>query len=151
MNIRQQKYKANRLAGMNQYNAARAAGYSESMSRTHNDRLERAMKGDIVNALEQAGITDKYQAEALKRLTVLADFPTQISTLKHIADLKGQSKARVEHTGKVGGGTTVNVFPNKTIVFAGINESDDDTADRKDIYATQGEDSPRVGETLSSP
>ena len=72
MNIYQQKYKRNRLLGMNQYNAARAAGYSETTSRTHSDRIERAIKGDLRDAFEQAGLTDKaIVAHALSGLNAL--------------------------------------------------------------------------------
>ena len=63
MNIRQQKYKKNRLLGMNQYNAAKAAGYSESTSRTKNHKIERSIKVDISNAFEQVGLTDKAIVE----------------------------------------------------------------------------------------
>lgn len=65
MNIRKQKYKSNRILGMNQYNAARAAGYSESYARTHNDKIERATKSDILDALEQAGATVKVASHRL--------------------------------------------------------------------------------------
>jgi hypothetical protein len=57
MNIRQQLYKKNRLAGMNEYNSARAAGYSEAYSR--NARPEKVVKGCLADAFEQAGLTDK--------------------------------------------------------------------------------------------
>jgi hypothetical protein len=56
--IRQQKYKENRLAGMNQYNAARAAGYSEKYSKQA-CRVERLVKVSLVDAFERAGLTDK--------------------------------------------------------------------------------------------
>lgn len=67
MNIRLKKYKKNRLKGMNQYNSARAAGYSETYARTHNDRIERSIKGDMVDLLEQVGLTDKFLASYLKK------------------------------------------------------------------------------------
>jgi hypothetical protein len=67
MNIRQAKYKKNRLAGMNQYNAARAAGYSEAYSR--NAKPEKIVKGCMADAFEQAGLTDKaIVAHALEGL-----------------------------------------------------------------------------------
>lgn len=58
MNLRQQKYKANRLAGMNQYNAARSAGYSEIYSRQA-CRVEKLVKDSIADCFEQAGLTDR--------------------------------------------------------------------------------------------
>lgn len=57
MNIRQQKYKRNRLLGMNQRNAAIAAGYSLNYAR--NARPEKVVKGCLADAFEQAGFTDK--------------------------------------------------------------------------------------------
>ena len=106
---------------MNQYNAARAAGYSESYARTHNDRIEKATKGDILNCLEQAGLTEVYQAKELYKLThankviscnifvdkdgemkkadgksldfVEVDDPSiRLRTWEHIANIKGQLK-----------------------------------------------------------
>lgn len=59
MDKRLQQYKKNRIAGMNQYNAARAAGYSESMARTHSIDLERRVQTRISDAFERAGLTDK--------------------------------------------------------------------------------------------
>jgi hypothetical protein len=59
MNTRRQLYKANRIKGMNQYNAARAAGYSETYSRQA-CRVEELVKVSMTEAFEQAGITDKY-------------------------------------------------------------------------------------------
>lgn len=58
MNTRQQKYKKNRLIGMSQYNAARAAGYSEKYSRVA-CRIEQSVKVSMAAAFEQAGFTDK--------------------------------------------------------------------------------------------
>jgi len=76
MKIRRQKYKRNRIKGMNQYNAARAAGYSESYSRTHSDKIEKAIKSDICDAFEQAGVTDKaivkHAIEGLKADKVIS-------------------------------------------------------------------------------
>ena len=149
MNIRQQKYKANRIAGMNQYNAARAAGYSETTSRNHSDRLERVMKGDIQDALEQAGITDKFQAQRLFELINSKNQKTAVSAIRLSYDLKGHIKQKHEHKGLPN--TTVNVHPNKTIIFQGINETNEKRiSDLKDIYAIQSEDSSRIGAEISN-
>lgn len=99
MNIRLQKYKQNRLKGMNQYNAARAAGFSESYSRTRTHKIEESIKIDIENALERAGITEKYQSECIKKLTESEDEHIQVAIWKHISDLKKQTSSRVEHSG----------------------------------------------------
>ncbi len=64
-NRRQLEYRLNRIKGMNQYNAARAAGYSENYARDHSDRVEKAVKVGIGDIFEQAGLTDKFLAEYL--------------------------------------------------------------------------------------
>ena len=69
MNIRQNKYRANRIAGMSQYNAAKVAGYSENYSKSHAHKIEKVVNVGILNALEQAGLTETYQASELYKLT----------------------------------------------------------------------------------
>lgn len=59
MNIRQQKYKKNRLLGMNPENAAVAAGFSVSYARAKAYRIERSAKVGMADAFERAGLTDK--------------------------------------------------------------------------------------------
>lgn len=66
MNLRLKKYKQNRLKGMNQYNAARAAGYSETTARTKNHKLEKSIKVDMIDLLDQVGLTDKALAEHIQ-------------------------------------------------------------------------------------
>lgn len=63
INVRMQKYKHNRMMGMDQTNAARAAGYSESYCRVACRRLERSAKVSLQTYLERAGVTDKKLAE----------------------------------------------------------------------------------------
>ncbi len=63
MNIRQQKYKKNRLSGMNQFNAARAAGYSHSTARAKMGQFEQSAMVGMRSAFEQAGLTDKAIVE----------------------------------------------------------------------------------------
>ena len=63
MNIRQYKYKCNRVLGMSQENAALAAGYSANMAAKKAYKIERAVNAGIKKALEQAGLTDKVLAQ----------------------------------------------------------------------------------------
>lgn len=99
MNLRQKRYKYNRMRGMNQYNAAKAAGYSESYSRTHNDRIERATKSDILDALEQAGITDKFIAERLYKWADSENGKASLTSIRNIIELRGLIVKKNEHTG----------------------------------------------------
>jgi hypothetical protein len=71
MNVRMQKYKKNRLSGMNIRNAARAAGYSESYVRQNGP--ENKVKQSLEDSFEQAGLTDsaivKHAIEGLNALS----------------------------------------------------------------------------------
>jgi len=66
MNTRQQLYKKNRILGMNCYNAARAAGYSESTAKSRTKELEARVC--IVDALERKGLTDNVLIDKLTEL-----------------------------------------------------------------------------------
>ena len=66
MNIRQLKYRRNRVLGMNKYNAARAAGYSETTAKTHTKELEIRCK--IADVLERQGLTDDVLIMKLSEL-----------------------------------------------------------------------------------
>jgi hypothetical protein len=59
---RQQLYKKNRIMGMDQRNAARAAGYSEAYA-AQACRIERVVKVSLRDAFERAGLTDKKIVE----------------------------------------------------------------------------------------
>ncbi len=69
LSLRQKAYRKNRILGMNQYNAARAAGYSHSTALHRSFTLERKIVNDskFEDAMEQAGITDKYLADHAKK------------------------------------------------------------------------------------
>lgn len=63
LTARQRQYRINRFKGMNQYNAARAAGYSHVSATKAGARIERAGRVGIKDLMEQAGITDKFLIE----------------------------------------------------------------------------------------
>ena len=69
LTARQRAYRINRFKGMNQYNAARAAGYSHGTATKHGARIERAGRVGMKDLMEQAGLTDKFLIEyAMKGL-----------------------------------------------------------------------------------
>lgn len=70
-NIRLQKYKKNRIEGMSKYNAARAAGYSESTALARGKDLDKQAK--ISDVLERAGLTDKHLSKKLIELIEATD------------------------------------------------------------------------------
>jgi hypothetical protein len=109
LSVRQQKYKQNRLAGMNVYNAARAAGYSHTYANNRGKQLDgRGMIG-LKDAFEQAGLTDKaIVRHALDGLTAtrksvssdgdqveIPDWPTRHKYFETITKLTDRLK---EHT-----------------------------------------------------
>ena len=65
-NIRQNKYRTNRIAGMNQYNAARAAGYSENTADKHTKDLDERIS--IIDTMERLGLTDRVLIDKLIEL-----------------------------------------------------------------------------------
>jgi len=119
MNIRLQKYKKNRLLGMNCYNAALAAGYPESTAKSHTKGLEQRAK--IADVLERHGLTDKVLAEKHKQLIEahrvlviegkvidgenggikIPELQIQIKALELAYKLKDLLKEKIEHSGKV--------------------------------------------------
>ncbi len=80
----------NRLKGMNQHNAAIAAGYSETYAKQA-CRVEKLVEVSISDALEQAGITAKYQAKELLKLAKGKNPNVKIRTWEHISELRKQT------------------------------------------------------------
>jgi hypothetical protein len=130
---------------MNQYNAARAAGYSENMARKHPERLEKAVKGGILEALEQVGITDKYQAKQLFELSDHWDSTVRLNTLKHIADLKAQVKDKGVNLNQ---NTTVINQKDRVVIFRDIKDELNGNDISPDVYARQGAEGNISQETL---
>lgn len=63
MNVRQQKYKANRIKGMSAYKAAREAGYSHATAVRAYQNIEKRINFDEV--LLRAGLTDELIGEVM--------------------------------------------------------------------------------------
>jgi len=70
MTFRQKKYRHNRMMGMNMYNAAKAAGYSEGTAVTACVKLE--PRAGIADIFDQAGATDKALAQQLAKIAFTA-------------------------------------------------------------------------------
>jgi phage terminase small subunit len=119
MNIRLQKYKKNRLLGMNCYNAARAAGFPESTAKSHTKELE--VRAKIADVMERNGLTDnvlvakhKELLEAYRLVIVegqvinvdnggikIPELQIQIKALELAYKLKDLLKDKVEHSGSI--------------------------------------------------
>lgn len=100
MTMRQQRYKKNRLMGMSQYNAARAAGYSHATAKNAFNNVEK--RCDFRAILEQAGLTDQKVAETVadclqadravvcdKEIHEVPDNMTRLEAAKVIMKIKG--------------------------------------------------------------
>ena len=135
MNIRQQKYKNNRLLGMNQHNAAIAAGYSEKYAKQA-CRIEKLVKVSLTDVFERAGLTDKaIVVHALQGLTAtklrvcdlhisknedgelkvnensndfieIEDWNIRHKYFTTICELTDRLKNKIEHSGKIEGAET---------------------------------------------
>lgn len=124
LSIRQQKYKKNRLLGMNQYNAARSAGYSEATAKSHTKELDDRIK--IADVLERQGLTDAILVGKLSELLNASkdiysfsgqevsekgvsvklgtpDWSARAKGLELALKLKEHLKDKVEHSGEIKG------------------------------------------------
>ena len=92
MNLRQQKYKKNRILGMNMYNAARAAGYSHNTAIKAGEKLEVKIPS-LCDWMEREGLTDKklvlFLLEALEATKVVG----------YLHQYKKGEKGRIEKIG----------------------------------------------------
>jgi hypothetical protein len=128
MNLRQQKYRKNRLLGMNPENAALAAGFSRSYARARAHKIDQSAKVGMRDAFEQAGLTDKflvdYCMKALFAMRPIAadvfikqedgkliavknendwieveDWGNRHKFLSSVCEMTERSKLKIEHTG----------------------------------------------------
>lgn len=136
------------MLGMNQKNAALAAGYSNSMAGKHTIDIEKRVKASLSDAFEQAGLTDKVIVEhALLGLgatklcgELLAEAPDWAARHKYL-ELISKMTDRLQDKLKVSGipAAQVNVYPTKVVVFKDINESD--TGNNRSLHVAQGAES----------
>lgn len=70
--VRLNKYKVNRIAGMNMFQAALKAGYAYNTARHCMNRYDRLVRVDIISALENAGATNQVMAQEIVNLATSA-------------------------------------------------------------------------------
>lgn len=156
MNLRLQKYKKNRMAGMGIVNAARAAGYSESYSTKKSYRIEHRAKVGLADAFERAGLTDRkiiehalQGLEATREIIIdgekYGDSPEWSIRHKYLETILKITERLKEKPDA--GGTTVNVFPSKTFIFRDL----DDDANRRNLYEPQSAEGSRIEIAVQSP
>lgn len=142
MDIRLQKYKKNRMLGMNKYNAAIAAGFSESTAKARGKDLDKRAK--ISDILERHGLTDKALVSKLSELLEASEFifkkningkteiigdmdyytpawATRTKALELALKLKDLLRDKVEHLGEIKTGETRIVIIQPKEVNAGTN------------------------------
>lgn len=115
---RQKLYRVNRLKGMNQYNAARAAGYSHKHAAKNGARIERLGRVGLKDLCEQAGLTDKFFIEyAFKALNATklsmsdTEYPDWVSRHKFFNTL-------LELTERISkAGINVNIDQSKHVTY----------------------------------
>lgn len=106
MNVRQQKYKENRLKGMSAYRSAIEAGYSHNTAIAATRNIEKRI--DFDSLMKAHGLDDDSLLKVLKDgLSVVSSTTgqpnlTTKSFLEIALKLGGKLKDRVEHTGKDG-------------------------------------------------
>jgi phage terminase small subunit len=88
MNVRQQMYKKNVLLGMSKYNAAIAAGYSESTAKTHTKQLDVRVR--IEDTMERKGLTDQALVDKLIELL------SATKVIGYLHNYKKEEKGRFE-------------------------------------------------------
>lgn len=114
IDTRLQKYKKNRLLGMNKYNAAVAAGFSKNTALNSGKRLDERAK--IYDILERQGLTDRVLAIKHKELLDASqeliidgqavgikrpEYQVQIKALELAYRLKELLRDKVEHSGTI--------------------------------------------------
>lgn len=127
---------------MKPLNAAIAAGYSPNYAKAKAYRIERLVEVGIADELERAGITASYRAKELYKLTQavksqvcdlyiqknengkwvmnenmnsfieVEDNSVRLNAHKHISELLGDVKSKIEHSGSIKTGETKIVIIN---------------------------------------
>lgn len=111
---------------MNQYDAAVAAGFSESYAKRC--QLDKQVCKDMRGLLSRRGLTDKYLANHAMEGIAQPDWRIKVKYFELILKMTGRMVDKVEHSGI--GETKVNVFPTKTVIFRDININENESADR---------------------
>src|SRR3990167_4246549 len=120
MNIRQQKYKENRLKGMSAYRSAVNAGYAHNTAIAANRNIEKRINFD--DLMRAYGLDDDTLLEVLKKGCTRIDKngkPDMVAKcfIEIALKLSGKLKERHEHTGKDGAPIPtpiINIYGNKT-------------------------------------
>ncbi len=127
---------------MSQYRAARAAGYSHNTAWNAGRDLEKPCRFNELMAKE--GLDDQTLLQVVKEgiavRSSVSGQPTLVTkTFVELAcKLCGKLK---EKDININNNTKVNVFPQRTVVFTGIDDLN--KTDIQDVYATESEESPR--------
>lgn len=119
LTARQRAYRINRFKGMNQYNAARAAGYSHNSATKNGARIERLGRVGLTDLMQQAGLTDKFLIEyAMKGLEATrlygaecvehADWTARQKFFRDILELEGKIAKP---------GNTINIDQSKHVTY----------------------------------
>ena len=87
MNIREEKYKSNRLNGLSQRQSALDAGYKKGTA--HNAyEIEERVKPGIIAALEKAGLTDSFISTKIFEKITSSNEGIQVRALELVAKIR---------------------------------------------------------------
>lgn len=148
LTMRQKRYMKNRIAGMNQYNAARAAGYSHNFAKQA-CRIEKVVNVRFIDLCEQAGLTDKYLIDFIQRgldatkpfgkdAEIHDDWNARHKFLETLLKLTERLKERKDI---VGTEVNVHVHPNKTYIFRDITDADRNAGQDRVLHAAESAES----------
>ncbi len=143
LNVRQQLYKKYRLQGLSQYRAARAAGYSHSTAWNAHVSIEK--RCNFTEIMAKEGLDDQSLLQTIKEgiavRSQISGNPTLVTKAFVEIALKVSGRLK-EKDINIKNDTKINVFPQRTVVFTGIDDLDQ--ANIQDIYATKGEEDSRL-------
>lgn len=137
MNVRQQKYKLNRIKGMSAYRAAIEAGYAHATAINAHRNIEKRCNFDEL--MIRHGLDDAFLLGVLKQglsVTGMTGHPTL--TTKAYLEIALKLKGRLSEREQAKIAVNINNYPNRTFIFTDIDDSDTRNSSTTDIHASSG-------------
>jgi len=150
---RQRAYRKNRILGMNQYNAARSAGYSHTYSRQA-CRIDKLAEVSMADLMQQAGLTDEFMIAYAKlgleahKLTAFGrsvDWGSRHKFFETLMKMSGKLKVDVAIN------NDIKILPNIQVTFVSEKVGEKGVAtslEDEDLCAREGSGSNRITEQI---
>lgn len=140
LNIRQQKYKQNRLKGLSAYRSAIEAGYAHATAWNAHKNIEKRCNFDEL--LIRGGIDDQSLIAVINRgVQSMNAFGNPTNTAKMFVEIALKLKGRLKDSESPGHTTQVNVYPTKTIIFKDIDDTRDTST--RSLHESEGAEGTR--------